>query len=103
MIYLEKAMAQDVKTKDEIICDWRARGFSCDLWEDPPGRRWENYRHDTDEVIYVLEGVFELEVSGEKRTLKPGEEAFIPAQSNHSVRNIGGTWTRWLYGYRFGK
>ena len=25
-------------------------GFSCDLWVDPPGQVWEDYRHATDEL-----------------------------------------------------
>jgi hypothetical protein len=34
--------------------DWAARGFSCDLWADPPGRAWEDFVHPTDEVVMVL-------------------------------------------------
>ena len=88
-----------IKTKDEITKSWRERGFSCDLWVDPPGQVWEDYQHDIDELIYVLEGVLELEVSGKRTTLHKGDEAFIPACSNHSVRNMGGCEARWLYGY----
>lgn len=89
-----------MKSKNEILKDWSSRGFSCDLWTDPPGQVWENYRHEVEELIYILEGDLELEVSGKKQTLHKGDEAFIPAQANHSVRNIGGTEARWLYGYK---
>ena len=91
-----------IKTKDEIAKNWRERSFSCDLWVDPPGQVWEDYQHDVDELIYVLEGVLELEVFGKKTTLHKGDEAFIPARSNHSVRNVGGCEARWLYGYHSG-
>jgi hypothetical protein len=25
-----------------LEADWRKRGFSCDLWIDPPGQVWED-------------------------------------------------------------
>jgi hypothetical protein len=28
--------------------DWASRGFSCALWTDPPGQRWEDFTHATD-------------------------------------------------------
>ena len=36
------------------------------------------------------------------RTWRPalGEEVFIPAGALHTVRNVGGTTSRWWYGYR---
>lgn len=45
--------------------DWAARGFSCELWTDSPGQRWENFSHATDEVVIVLEGDMEFEVAGQ--------------------------------------
>ena len=93
-------MGTRLKTREEIARNWNERGFSCDLWTDQPGQVWEDYRHAVDELIYVLEGLLELEVYGKKVTLGPGEEAFIPNGANHSVRNVGGTAARWLYGYQ---
>lgn len=80
--------------------DWRARGFSCDLWVDPPGQVWENYVHAVDELVMVLEGQLELELQGQVIQPNPGEEVHIPARMVHSVRNVGGTTARWLYGYK---
>jgi hypothetical protein len=48
----------------QIAADWPARGFSCDLWTDPPGQRWENFRHAADELVAVLEGHVEFEIAG---------------------------------------
>jgi quercetin dioxygenase-like cupin family protein len=86
--------------RDLIAADWAARGFSCDLWTDPPGQRWEDFRHATDELVLVLEGQVEFEIAG--RVLHPpiGEELLIPAGMVHSARNIGKTTARWLYGYK---
>ncbi|HEY3197953.1 MAG TPA: cupin domain-containing protein [Nitrospirales bacterium] len=80
--------------------DWQARGFSCGLWVDPPGQVWEDYMHSTDELLMLIEGALELEMQG--KTLRPpiGEEILIPAHTSHTVRNIGGTTARWLYGYK---
>jgi quercetin dioxygenase-like cupin family protein len=84
----------------DVEQDWAARGFSCGLWTDPPGRVWEDYVHDVDELLMLLEGNLELELQG--RTWRPviGEEVFIPAGARHSVRNVGGSTARWLYGYK---
>src|SRR5689334_6463567 len=35
---------------------WKERGFSCGLWGDPPGQVWEDYVHDVDELVMVLDG-----------------------------------------------
>ena len=83
-----------------IIQDWHARGFSCDVWSDPPGREWKDFVHRMDELVVLLEGTIELEMAG--RTVRPvvGEEVLIPAGTRHTVRNVGGTMARWLYGYK---
>ena len=81
----------------QIAADWAARGFSCDLWTDPPGQRWEDFTHATDEVVIVLEGEMAFEVEGEVHHPQPGEELFIPAGAVHSARDIGSTTARWAY------
>jgi mannose-6-phosphate isomerase-like protein (cupin superfamily) len=80
--------------------DWLRRGFSCGLWTDSPGQVWEDYTHDVDELLMLLEG--ELELKMQEHTWRPkiGQEVFIPARVSHTVRNIGETTARWLYGYR---
>ena len=86
----------------EVCRRWRARGFSCDTWSDPPGRLWRDYVHDCDELLMLLEGEMRLVVDGEERRPRPGEEVFIPAGAVHTVHNCGTTRNRWLYGYRRG-
>ncbi len=85
---------------DRIRRDWQRRGFSCDLWVDPPGRRWENYVHAVDELVIVLQGRMEFEIEGRILHPRNGDELFIAAGAVHSARNIGNTTARWLYGYR---
>ena len=50
--------------RGQIAADWAARGFTCDLWTDPPGWRWEDFTGATDEVV-VHEGEIEFEVERE--------------------------------------
>ena len=69
------------------------------MWTDPPGQRWEDFTHATDEVVIVLEGEMEFEVEEEVHHPQRDEELFIPAGVVHSARNIGSTTARWLYGY----
>jgi quercetin dioxygenase-like cupin family protein len=86
--------------REQTAADWSQRGFSCDLWTDPPGQRWEDFTHDTDELVMVLEGDMEFEVEGQMHHPETGEELLIPAGAVHSARNIGSTTARWLYGYK---
>jgi quercetin dioxygenase-like cupin family protein len=86
--------------RERIAADWAARGFGCELWVDPPGERWEDFTHATDELITVLEGTMEFEVEGHVHRPSVGDELLIPARSVHSARNIGNTTARWLFGYR---
>ncbi len=86
--------------QSEVATRWRSRGFSCDLWVDPPGQCWEDFTHATDELVMVVEGEVEFEITGEVRRPAPGEELLIPAGAVHSVRNIGAGTARWLYGYK---
>jgi quercetin dioxygenase-like cupin family protein len=86
--------------RNKIAASWTARGFSCDLWTDPPGQRWEDFRHAADELMTVLEGEMEFKIAGEVRDPKVGEELLIPAGAVHPARNIGKTTVRWLYGYK---
>ena len=85
--------------QEAVARRWRARGFSCGLWVDPPGQVWEDYVHESDELVLLVEGEVEFEVDGEVRRPPVGEELLIPAGARHTVRNVGGGTSRWLYGY----
>jgi quercetin dioxygenase-like cupin family protein len=85
--------------QDEVARRWRARGFSCGLWVDPPGQVWENYTHRADELVMVVQGDVEFEIEGTVHRPRAGEELLIPARARHTVRNVGRSESRWLYGY----
>jgi quercetin dioxygenase-like cupin family protein len=86
--------------REKVAADWAVRGFSCDLWTDAPGQRWEDFTHSTDELVTVLEGEMEFEVEGKVHHPKAGTELLIPAGRVHSARNIGKITACWLYGYK---
>ncbi|MEE3371867.1 MAG: cupin domain-containing protein [Planctomycetota bacterium] len=86
--------------REQIATNWGARGFSCELWTDRPGQRWEDFAHPTDELVLVLDGEMEFEIEGQLYHPPAGDTLLIPAGAVHSARNIGTTTARWLYGYR---
>jgi quercetin dioxygenase-like cupin family protein len=82
-----------------VTSDWAARGYSCQLWVDPPGQEWNDFAHRTRELVTVLEGRLEFEVGGDTLELGPGDELFIPRDARHSVKNVHGRTSRWMFGY----
>jgi mannose-6-phosphate isomerase-like protein (cupin superfamily) len=98
-VHVESRRRKGMNRK-QVESTWAERGFSCGLWTDPPGQRWENFVHTTDEVVMVVNGDVEFEIGGKIHHPKPAEELLIPSGIRHSVRNIGSTTAHWLYGYR---
>jgi quercetin dioxygenase-like cupin family protein len=48
------------------------------------------HKHPGEEVIYVLDGTLEYSLDGqEPLTVKAGEALTVPAETVHSVRNVG--------------
>ena len=80
--------------------EWTARGFSCELWTDPPGRVWRDFIHESDELVMLVEGEEEFEMNGQIYRLEIGQELRIPAGTYHTARNVGGSASKWLYGYK---
>jgi len=64
--------------REQVEADRAARGFSCELWVGPPGPRWADFTHATDELVLVLEGAMAFEVDG--RVVRPafGEKNVSP-------------------------
>ncbi|MBP1862254.1 quercetin dioxygenase-like cupin family protein [Rhizobium herbae] len=55
-----------------------------------PGVFAVSHRHPGEEVAYVIEGMLEYELEGQKPvTLRAGQSLFIPAGTPHSARNVG--------------
>ncbi len=86
--------------RKQVETDWKQRGFNGGEMVDPPGQRWDDFTHAVDEVIMLLEGEIEVEVDGKVSHPPVGEELYVPAGAVHSVRNIGNTPAKWIYGYK---
>ena len=55
-----------------------------------PGVAFPPHSHPGEEIIYVIEGLWEYQVEGGPPvTLKAGEVLFIPAGAIHSAKNVG--------------
>src|SRR5262245_22540557 len=54
-----------------------------------PGYAAPRHTHPGEEIIYVLEGTLEYQIDGKPTTVKPGDVLFVPAETVHSVKNIG--------------
>lgn len=92
-------MAREPVDQQAVAASWRSRGCSCDLWVDPPGQVWADFVHEVDELVMVVVGEVEFEIAGVTHRPEVGEELLITARARHTVRNVGGTESRWLYGY----
>ncbi len=84
---------------EDVSRSWGKRGYSCDIFVDPPGREWNNFVHSTNELVTVMAGKLRMTINGEEIIAEPGDEVFIPKGACHSVKNIHAGTTKWLYGY----
>jgi quercetin dioxygenase-like cupin family protein len=84
---------------DAVRRDWRARGFSCKTFTDPPGREWNDFVHAADELVTVIDGRLRCLMNGKTHEIEAGDELFIPKGIRHSVLNVHAGTTRWLFGY----
>jgi hypothetical protein len=71
----------------EMERPWNERGFSCELWIEPPGEVGEDYLHATDDLVMVVDGEFEID--GQVHDPSAGEKLFISARARRTVRNLG--------------
>ncbi|MDR4459050.1 MAG: cupin domain-containing protein [Nitrospirales bacterium] len=85
--------------RQEVSQLWNQRGYSCDVFVDPPGREWNDFVHSTNELVTVVEGKLRMIIEGEVIIAEPGDKVFIPKKACHSVKNIHHATTKWLYGY----
>lgn len=99
MDVLNRAKFPPPVARADVAADWRSRGYDCRPFVDPPGQRWEGFRHGTNELLTVVDGVLECVLDGETVRVNPGDELFIPRGVVHSVRNVHRGTTRWLFGY----
>jgi quercetin dioxygenase-like cupin family protein len=54
-----------------------------------PGSVFPAHTHPGEEIIYVIDGVWEYEISGKPVKAKAGDVLFVPAGAIHSAKNVG--------------
>ena len=86
--------------QEKIRENWESRGYSFGVFKDPPGQVWADFVHRTDELVVLAGGDIEIEIEGKSQQPQTGEEVFVPANSIHTVRNIGKTNNVWYFGYK---
>ena len=86
--------------QEKIRENWESRGYSFGVFKDSPGQVWADFVHRTDELVVLAGGDIEIEIEGKSLQPQIGEEIFIPANSIHTVRNIGKTNNVWYFGYK---
>ena len=65
----------------------------------PTGKAKPHFHRDTEQVIYLLEGQIEVEMSGEKEKLEPGDTVYFPPSEKHQVVVLGDQPARFLVIY----
>ncbi len=84
--------------RSTVAKDWHALGFSCGMWIDHAGREWSCEPRETEELLMVFTGIVEVDIAGRKIRPTIGEVIHIPPGLSHTIRNVGGTTAKWLYG-----
>lgn len=55
-----------------------------------PGTQAARHKHPGEEIIYVLKGTLTYDIDGQgSKTVTAGDVLFVPAETFHSVRNVG--------------
>lgn len=93
-----EASGRDIDSSG-IASDWRARGFSCELWIDPPEQVRQDFEHDVDELALLVHGTAQIEMADKVIKLQAGDEITIPAGVRYTVRNCGDGPAKWFHGY----
>lgn len=96
---LQTAYYQSPIDRNAVTAHWRAEGYSCHTMTDRPGQEWNDFTHETNEVVTVVEGRLRLILAGEVVEAGPGDLVYIPRQIPHSVHNISSGKTTWMFGY----
>ena len=73
-----------VRVQSQFLGSHRVRRMVFD-----PGTLIPDHRHPEVVVTLILEGVMEMMVEGETRTVGPGEVFLVPLNTDHSGRILG--------------
>lgn len=80
----EQTLKKDIETGSTF---WSISGTNLQFtwFEVPPGTRFSEHKHDSEQITYVLEGALFFEIEKVVCKLSAGDSIVIPANKNHSV------------------
>jgi HTH-type transcriptional regulator, repressor for puuD len=89
-----------VETKPLLLESTGAQSFVSGVSTFPVGAALKSHKHNTEEMVVLLEGEATVEVGGRQYDLMPYDTSHIPAGIFHRFLNRGGTPMRilWVYG-----
>ena len=89
-----------VETKPLLLESTDAQTFVSGVSTFPIGAALKSHKHNTEEMVVLLEGEATVEVDGRRYDLVPYDASHIPAGTFHRFINRGGTPMRilWVYG-----
>jgi len=64
---------------------------------DPGDRIGEHYHPYSEEFVYVVQGLLEVDLDGETHTMRPDQGLLIPPHVRHRFRNVGDTEARMVF------
>lgn len=66
---------------------------------DPDGGQVPWHNQEQEEIYFIIEGMAEMCLGEERRTLSTGQSVYIPSRQFHQITNIGDTPLRMIYCY----
>jgi hypothetical protein len=86
---LVKAKFATPLNRDDIIGDWKTRGFEYDVRNSERPKGWSRTRtFKSSCVSTVLSGRVEYVIDGKTYSAGPGDEVYHPANTLHTVTNV---------------
>jgi putative monooxygenase len=64
---------------------------------DPGERIGEHYHPYSEEFVYVVSGLLEVDLDGETHTMRPDQGLLIPPYMRHRFRNVGDVEARMVF------
>ena len=86
---------------NNIQAAWQQEGFDFGIFRDPPGQEWNDFIHDTDEYVLVVDGTLTISVGAQTADCEAGDLVRIPRGAVHSLKTTSAGGSGWFYGYGF--
>ena len=89
-----------VETKPLLLGSSGAQGFVSGISTFPVGAALKLHKHNTEEMVVLLEGAATVEAGGRRYDIVPYDTTHVPAGIDHRFINRGSTPMRilWVYG-----